>query len=43
MARTWVDKGKGKARRDDPAPEGPGGAEGIVLPLDISGSGVFDM
>ena len=43
MARTWIDKGKGKERRADPAPEGPGGMGGIVLPLDVSGSGVYDM
>ncbi|KAF8240439.1 acid protease [Tricholoma matsutake] len=48
MARTWIDKGKGKGkatarRASAPAPEGPGGADGIVLPLDISGSGVYDI
>ncbi|KAF9461596.1 aspartic peptidase domain-containing protein [Collybia nuda] len=39
MSRRW----KGKGRAEPVQPEGPGGAEGIVLPLQVTGTGVFDI
>lgn len=39
MSRLW----KGKARAEALQPEGSGGAEGIVLPLQVTGTGVYDM
>jgi len=34
---------KGKERAIEPRDEGPGGADGIVLPLELVGSGIYDV
>jgi hypothetical protein len=40
---SWKGKERKIEARDDDGIEGDGGADGIVLPLDVVGSGIYDV